>query len=93
MVAVVESPFVGLMIPHVTDEWQLKTVALLNVRIDSQGPIKLRLRGISADVTKAVWHELRRERVELPIQFDDGCVRVVIPEIGAWNGGYLELCK
>ena len=92
MVAVVESPFVGLMIPHVTDEWQLKTVALLNVRIDSQGPIRLRLRGISADVTKAVWHELRRERVELPIQFDDGCVRVVIPEIGAWNGGYLELC-
>ena len=90
MVAVLESPFVGLLVPHVTADGQLKTVALLNVRIDAQGPVSLRLRGISADARHATWHELRRSSLELPLCFKDGCYHVVIPEISAWNGGYLD---
>jgi hypothetical protein len=88
--AVLESPFVGLMIPYITLEGKLKTVALLNVRIDVQGPISIRLRGVPTDVHTAVWHELRRPPVKLSIHFEDGCFRVVIPEIAAWNGGYLS---
>ena len=90
MVAILESPFVGLLAPHVTVDGQLKTVALLNVRIDAQGPVSLRLRGISADARRATWHELRRPPLELPLCFEDGCCHVVIPEVSAWNGGYLD---
>ena len=84
--AVVESAFVGLVLPRVTEVGVLRSVALLNVRIDGQGPIRLRLRNFAPGVTKAVWHELRRQPVVVPIE--DG--RVEIPSIGAWNGGYLE---
>ena len=90
--AVLESPFVGLMVPHCTNDGLLKTVALLNVRIDSLGPLELRLRGIPSNACHAVWHELRRPSMKLPIIFDGGFARVIIPEISAWNGGYLDFC-
>lgn len=83
--AVVESAFVGLVLPRVTAAGKLRTVALLNVRIDGQGPVRLRLRNLASGATKAVWHEVRHQPVDVPIE--DG--RVVIPSIGAWNGGYL----
>lgn len=83
--AVVESPFVGLVVPRVTAAGQLRTVALLNVRIDRQDPVCLRLRNLTPGARKAVWHELRCQPIDVPIK--DG--RVVIPSIGAWNGGYL----
>ena len=88
--AVLESPFVGLMIPYIMSEGQLKTVALLNARIDEQGPLSIRLHGVPTDVHAAVWHELRRPPVKLPIELENGCLRVVIPKIDAWNGGYLS---
>ncbi|MBR0458961.1 MAG: hypothetical protein IJJ26_06975 [Victivallales bacterium] len=89
-VAVLESPFVGLMLPRVTEDGNLKTVALLNLRIDSQGPIVLRLRGLPAGTRQAVWHELRRKPLPLPIRFETERAYVTIPEIGVWNGGYLD---
>ena len=89
--AVVCSPFVGLMLPRVSAEDDiLRSVALLNVRIDAQGPIELRLRGVPESVDKAVWHELRRPSVEIPLNRSDRCVFVSIPQIGAWNAGWLE---
>ena len=88
--AVLESPFVGLMVPHCTVDGELRTVALLNVRIDAQGPVILRLRGLPRNAVHAVWHELRRQPLDLPVNVEDDCARVVIPEISAWNGGYLD---
>lgn len=91
--AVVESPFVGLMAPHVAAATgALRTVALLNTRIDAQGPLTLRLRGVQAGAT-AVWREMRRAPVPLVLSREGALSRVTIPEIGAWNGGYVDLVE
>ncbi|MGN0846602.1 MAG: hypothetical protein ACI4RA_04370 [Kiritimatiellia bacterium] len=88
--AMLESPFVGLVAPHVTGEGTLRTVALLNTRIDVQGPVTLRLRGVPAGA-RLVWREMRRSAVFLPVSRADDVARVTIPEIGAWNGGFIDV--
>ena len=93
MPARLASPFVGLMLPRVSEkDGTLRTVALLNVRIDAQEQVRLALRGVPAGA-KAVWRELRRAPVELPLVREGDSARVVIPSIGAWNAGYLEVSK
>ena len=88
--ATLETPFVGLMVPHVTTAGALRTVALLNTRIDAQGPVTLRLRGVPADAT-LVWRALRRAPAALAAKRDGDVVRVTIPEIDAWNGGFIDV--
>ena len=88
--AVLESPFVGLMMPRVAADGSLRNVALLGLRLDEQGPVRLRLRGVPENATHAVWREIRREPVVLPIRREGGVCRVEVPSIGAWNGGFLE---
>lgn len=91
--ACLASPFVGLMLPRVSKkDGTLRTVALLNVRIDAQEQVELVLRGVPKGA-KAVWRELRRSPAELPLVREGDSARVVIPSIGAWNSGYLEVEK
>ena len=85
--AVLESPFAGMMIPRVAADGTLRNVALLNLRFDEQGPVRIRLRGVPAGVKRVVWHEMRRPPVELPLEGDGGVSRVTVPSIGVWNGG------
>ena len=85
------TPFVGLVVPRVDTNGTLRTVALLNTRIDVQGPVVLALRNLPADVTSVIWRELRRPPVVLSVGRGDDGATVVIPEIGAWNGGYLDV--
>ena len=91
--AVLESPFVGLMMPRVAADGSLRNVALLGLRLDEQGPVRLRLRGVPENATCAVWREIRREPVPLPIHREGAICRVEVPSIGAWNGGFLEFQK
>ena len=86
--AILESPFVGLLVPRTTASGAVKTVALLNARIDAQGPVVVRVKGVSAKTV--TWHPLRRPSCVLDICRDSGVSRVTIPEIGPWNGGYLS---
>ena len=87
----VTSPFVGLMLPRVSKEdGTLRTVAILNNRIDAQELVELVLRGVP-NGAKAVWRELRRQPVEVPLVREGSSVRATIPCIGAWNAGYLEI--
>ena len=89
--ALVTSPFVGLMLPRVSkNDGRLRSVAFLNVRIDAQENVEVLLRGLP-DASKAVWRELRRPPVDVPLMRDGSDFRVVIPEIGAWNAGYLDI--
>lgn len=37
----------------------------------------------------AVWHELRKASVSLPIERKDGQMTVTVPSVGAWNGGWI----
>ena len=88
--AVLESPFVGLMMPRVAADGSLRNVALLGLRLDEQGPVRLRLRSVPENAMCAVWREIRREPVALPIHREGGICRIEVPSIGAWNGGFLE---
>ena len=65
-------------------------VALLGLRLDEQGPVRLRLRGVPENATHAVWREIRREPVALPIHREGGICRIEVPSIGVWNGGFIE---
>ena len=87
----VVSPFVGLMLPRVSKkDGTLRTVALLNNRIDAQEQVELVLRGVP-NGAMAVWRELRRSPVEVPLVREGSSVRATIPCIAAWNAGYLEV--
>ena len=89
----VASPFVGLMLPRISKkDGTLRTVALLNNRIDAQEQVELVLRGVPAGA-KAVWREMRRQPVKVPLVREGASVRATIPCIGAWNAGYLEVGK
>lgn len=87
--AVLKSPFVGVLVPRVTPCGELRTVALLNTRIDVQGPVTVALRGVPQAAKTAVWHELRKAPVSLPIERKDGQMTVTVPSVGAWNGGWI----
>ena len=65
-------------------------IALLGLRLDEQGPVRLRLRSVPENAMCAVWREIRREPVALPIHREGGICRIEVPSIGAWNGGFLE---
>ena len=87
--ALVRSPFAGLAQTHVDAAGVFRCVALLNTRIADQGPIRIRLRDVPPDRTTLVWNEMRRGPVELAVEKAGKESFVTIPEIGAWNGGYL----
>jgi hypothetical protein len=88
--AVCCSPFVGLVIPRVSADGNLRTVGVVNTRIDSQEEIRIRLTGAPAKMT-AVWHELKKKPVRCRTEVVDGQTYVTIPQISAWNAGFLEL--
>ena len=89
--AVCCSPFVGLLIPRVTESMTLKTIGVMNTRIDSQGSIRIRLSGIEDSATHAIWRELKKKPVRIPLESTPpGESYVVIPEISAWSAGFLS---
>ena len=83
------SPFVGLVIPRVTADGTLKTVGVVNTRIDVQGPIRIRLDRIPDSAKRIIWHEMKKKPVRIPMERVDGSVYAVIPEIAPWNAGFL----
>ena len=89
---VVETPSIGLVIPRVAEDGTLRSVALLNARIDMQKPVRLRLRGVPPDVRSATWWALRDKPVALAVErLSDGDAAVTVPELSAWNCGWLAL--
>lgn len=91
--AMLVSPFFGLMLPHVDNRGALRTVAIVNERIESQRNVRVMLRNIPDGVEELVWHEMRRPDRRLKIQRKGRSAVVEIPEIGAWNAGYLGFDK
>ena len=86
---VVETPSVGLVLPQVTHDGTLRSVAMLNTRIDLQPPTLLRLRGVPPGKRTFTWWALRCRPEELSA-VRDGCdALVTVPAIAAWSGGCL----
>ena len=88
----VETPSIGIVVPRVASDGTLKSVAMLNARIDRQEPVRLRLRGVPPE-SVAVWHEMRGKSVGLPVSFEGADCLVEIPRLSAWNWGWLETGK
>ena len=79
-----------MLIPRVSSEGLLKTVALVNTRIDVQKDIRIRLSDVPDDVRYVVWREMKKKPVRLRVERSGDSPYVVIPEIAPWNAGYLE---
>jgi len=88
--AVCSSPFVGLVIPRIASDGALKTVGVVNTRIDSQEDIRIRLSEVPQNVKHVVWHEMKKKPVRVRLERSEGFLYAVIPEIAAWNAGFLE---
>jgi len=88
--AVVCSPFAGLLQIHVDVAGRLRTLALLNARIAAQGPVRIRLADVPVTATCAVWNEMGRSPVPLPVERAEKAAFVTVPQIAAWNGGYVS---
>ena len=87
----VRDPSVALVVPRVTKDGRLKSVMMLNARIDVQKPVTLVLRGVPPDVRQATWRAFHRPAVSLPLRREGGETCVTLPEISAWNAGWLGL--
>lgn len=93
---VVEDPSVGLVVPRVAPDGALRTVMLLNARIESQKPVTLRLRSpekrpSAGAATFAVWRAFGEPPATLPLRVDGADALVSIPALAAWNAGWLQL--
>ena len=88
--AVVKSPFMGLMQIHADENDNLRSVALQNIRISDQGPVRLLLRKLPPSCKTMVWNEMCRKPLALELENVGGETFVTIPAVGAWNGGYLS---
>lgn len=91
MPVLVETPTVGLVVPRVTADGVLRSVALVNARIDTQKPVTLRLRGVPSGVETATWWAFHADPVVLPLTRAGGEVTIRIPALTAWNCGWLML--
>jgi len=85
------SPYIGLIIPRINGDGTLRTIALQNVRIDAQGPVKLHLKNLPEGVRSVKWFEMKKKPVKLAVTSEDGEKYVTIPEIGAWNCGFIDI--
>ena len=77
-----------LIVPRVGKTGNLHTVTILNTTIDAHAPLKLQLRGVP-DKAKISWHSPQKAPVELDYEVSGNCVIVTVPELEAWNIGFL----
>jgi hypothetical protein len=90
---VVEAPSIGLVVPRVSPDGVLRTVLLLNARIEAQKPLPLRLRPGSAGIlpAAAVWRAFGEKPVTLSLRRDGADALVTLPALQPWSAGWLEL--
>lgn len=86
----VETPSVGIVVPRVAPDGTLRSVAMLNARIDRQGPLRVRLRGVP-QASAAVWHEMRGKSAALDVSHEGADCVVEVPALSAWNWGWIEI--
>lgn len=85
------SPFVGLLIPRVDEAGVLKTLGIVNTRIDVQESIRVRINGLPSSAKHVFWNELKKKPMKLRLERTDDGVYVVVPKIAPWSAGYISL--
>ncbi|MBQ3749215.1 MAG: hypothetical protein II863_17545 [Kiritimatiellae bacterium] len=89
LAAIPTEPMQGWLLPRTTEDGALKTVTFVNTTLDSSWPTRLKLRGVSADMTAATWYGLDGTIESCPVAHDGSEAFVTIPEVAPWDGGYL----
>ena len=88
-----ESPVMEILVPRVTADGTLRTLAVVNASIDVAPPAKLRLRGVPTGVKTVRWvpvsGRIAQEPCELSLAREGADALVTLPEIDAWAAGYL----
>ena len=87
---VFEEAVMAFALPRVLDDGTLVTLALVNASIDRQDPVTVRLRGVPASATRAVWRRPEAEPLALDLVRAGGEARVRLPRMDAWTCGYLD---
>ncbi len=88
-----ESPAVCLVLPRVTPGGELRSVAFINARIDTQKPVRVRLRGVPSGTKSATWRAFHGKPVTVPVEREGADAIAVIPSLAAWNCGWLCIGK
>lgn len=86
---VAETPTRSFVQPRVRKDGSLVSVVFVNTTIDKTTPVRLRLRGVPAEITKATWSAFDEKDVQVLISREGSDAVAVIPPVAAWNGGYL----
>lgn len=89
--AMTKDPVQCLLVPRVTPEGILRSVCITNVTIGRQKPFVLRLRTIPEEVREAEWQVPSEVPVKLSVRHNGPEAEVIIPEIAAWNIGWLKI--
>ena len=84
-----ETPTRSFVQPRVRKDGSLASVVFINTSIGRTPSVRMRLRGVPANATKAVWSMFDAEDVVLDVTRDGADVLVTLPPVPAWTGGYL----
>ena len=85
------SPFVGLVIPRVDGNGNIKTIGVVNTRIDVQGPVTIRISKVPSSIKYVFWHELKKKPIKLKLEKSEDANYVTIPEIAPWSAGFVSV--
>ena len=91
--AVALDPVQAWVMPRVTASGELRTLTVVNTTIDTNDPVRFRLRGVPATCTQAVWRALDAQPVTVPGQRDGADAVVTVPSLAAWSAGWLKIVK
>ena len=89
--AMAKDPVQCLLVPRVTPEGLLRSVCITNVTIGRQKPFALRLQTIPKEVKEAEWQVPSESPVKLEVRHNGSEAEVIIPEIAAWDIGWLKI--
>ncbi len=84
-----ETPTRSFVQPRVRKDGTLASVVFINASVGDAPPVRMRLRGVPASATKAVWSALDCADVQLEIERAGADAYVTLPRLGPWAAGYL----
>ena len=87
---VFEDPVRALAVPRVAPDGGLRSLLVLNVSIDDQHPVRVRLRGVPAAAAYARWNGPGGEEKKIEIRREGTDTFATLPSIEPWKCGWLD---
>jgi len=87
---VFEDPVRALAVPRVAEDGTLRSLFVLNVSLDDQRPVRVRLRGVPAAASRGVWVGPGMERLTVELRREGEDVFATLPAVEPWRCGWIE---